>query len=470
MIDFENPESMPSSAVASAETEASLLGGLLLDNGHWDRVGDMLAVSDFSRLAHQLIFGAAAALINASKPADAITVFEELRRHGSAEMAGGLEYLHSLTQYVPSASNIRKYAETVRDLALRRTLMAAGSEIIEIAQNRKSTFDETLEAATSKVTALFDTRGGDDDWQDAQQGMTLLIDRINEQASGTAVPDFTPTGLTDLDARLDGGLRGGELYVIGARPGMGKSALGLSIAAHIAIQQRLPMGVFSMEMPKRQMFARLMALVSQIHLSRIKRGERLTDSDWPHLTEAVDQISHAPISINDRSGLNINQVRASARALRRRRGKLGVLMVDYLGLMAGTDPKQSRTYQLEEASSGLKSLAKELDCPILLLAQLNRKVEERIDQMPLLSDLRDSGAIEQDADAVIFVHRPIKAKPDLGSEWANYAKVSIAKLRDGEPGYLDLMYFGTQTRFADWPAHEPVPTSQVRVQRAAKEL
>ena len=465
MIDFEEPSAVSYADIASVPAETSLLGGLLLDNGHWDRIGDMLVVSDFSRLAHQLIFGAAAALINASKPADVITVFEELRRHGSADAAGGVEYLHSLTQYVPSASNIRKYAETVRELALRRTLIAAGGEIIEIAQNRKSSFDETLEAATSKVTALFDSRGSQDDWQEAQQGMQVLVDRMTDQANGTAVPDFTPTGLTDLDARLDGGLRGGELVVIGARPGMGKSALGLSIAAHIALQQGLPIGVFSMEMPKRQVFARLMALVSQIHLGRIRRGERLTDNDWPYISDAVEQISRAPISINDRGGLNINQVRASARALRRRRGKLGLLVVDYLGLMTGTDPKQSRTYQLEEASGGLKSLAKELDCPILLLAQLNRKVEERIDQMPLLSDLRDSGAIEQDADAVIFVHRPIKAKPDLGSEWANYAKCSVAKLRDGEPGYLDLMYHGSQTRFCDWPAHEPVPTSQVRVSR-----
>lgn len=469
MIDFEEPGTVASTDIASVPAESSLLGGLLLDNSHWDRVGDLLVVSDFSRLAHQLIFGAAAALINACKPADVITVSEELRRHGSIDAAGGMEYLHSLTQYVPSASNIRRYAETIRELALRRTLMAAGGDIIEIAKNRKAGFDETLEAATAKVTSLFDSRGADDDWQEAAEGMQVLIDRINEQASGTAVPDFTPTGLADLDARLDGGLREGELVVIGARPGMGKSALGLSIAAHIALSQSLPIGVFSMEMPKRQVFARLMALVSQIHLGRIKRGERLTDDDWPYLTDAADQISRAPISINDRSGLNINQLRASARALRRRRGKLGVLVVDYLGLMSGTDSKQSRAYQLEEATTGLKSLAKELGCPILLLAQLNRKVEERIDQMPVLSDLRDSGSIEQDADIVIFVHRPIKAKPDLGSEWQNYAKASVAKLRDGEPGYLDLMYHGTQTRFCDWPAHEPAPTSQVRVQRT-KEL
>ena len=159
MIDFEEPSAVSYADIASVPAETSLLGGLLLDNGHWDRIGDMLVVSDFSRLAHQLIFGAAAALIDASKPADVITVFEELRRHGSADAAGGVEYLHSLTQYVPSASNIRKYAETVRELALRRTLIAAGGEIIEIAKNRKATFDETLEAATSKVTALFDSRG-----------------------------------------------------------------------------------------------------------------------------------------------------------------------------------------------------------------------------------------------------------------------------------------------------------------------
>jgi replicative DNA helicase len=219
--------------------------------------------------------------------------------------------------------------------------------------------------------------------------------------------------------------------------------------------------VFSMEMPAPQLANRVMSMVSSIHLSRLKRAERLRDFDWPNITSGAEKMTRLPLRISDAGGLNINQIRARARALKRKHG-LRLLVVDYLGLMDGLDPKQPRTYQLEDITKGLKRLAIELQMAVLLLVQLNRKVEERVDQMPVLSDLRDSGAIEQDADVVIFVHRPFKSKPDLGPEWKYYAKVSVAKLRDGEPGYIDLMYVGENTRFQDWPADTPVPTSHVR--------
>lgn len=451
----------------SPESESSLLGALLLDNRLWDRVGDLLTEADFFRGEHRLIFGAVSSMLNAGKAVDVFTVFDQLQRDRKAETSGGLSYLNSLAQYVPSSASVRQYALIVRDFALRRKLMAASSEIHELACQRGVGFDETLEQASALVTNLFD-EGRGDEWQPMEQGVVHLLDRINAQAEGTAIDDFTATGMTDIDARLDGGPRNGELIVIGARPGMGKTALVLSMGVNMAESSRKTVGMYSMEMPKVQVVTRAMSLKSRIHLSRIKRGERLKDYDWPAITAAADSLRHLNFYVDDRAGLNINQVRASARRLRRRHGKLACLIVDYLGLMAGTDPKMPRVYQIEEITKGLKSLAKELDCPIFLLCQLNRAVEQRVDQMPMLSDLRDSGSVEQDADVVMFVHRPIKANPGLGDEWKHYAKVSIAKLRDGEAGFVDLMYVGENTRFADWPKSLPVPTSQVRVARSSQ--
>lgn len=452
----------------SIEGESSVLGGLLLDNSSWDRVGDLLVENDFYRAEHRIVFGAIAALVNATKPADIFTVYDYLQNSGKAAEVGGLGYLNGLAQYVPSASNIRRYAEIVRERSILRQLVSASDEIATNAFNTQGqTVDQILDAATAKMMALTECAPRDD-WESTDQGMVTLLDRIQTAADGTAPPDFTPTGLAELDERLDGGMRGGELIVIGARPSMGKSALGLTIATNVALNQGLPAGVFSMEMPKAQVNNRLMSLVSHIHLSRIKRPERLKDFDWPAITETVEKLRHAPIHISDASGLNINQVRARTRALRRRHGKLGVIVVDYLGLMNGTDPKMPRAYQLEEVTKGLKGLAKELDMPVILLVQLNRKVEERVDQTPMLSDIRDAGSVEQDADIVLFVHRPIKSNPGLGDEWKYYAKVSVAKVRDGEPGYLDLMYIGENTRFMNWPEETAKPSSQVRTK--GKEL
>lgn len=454
----------------SIEAETSVLGALMLDNSAWDRVGDLLTAGDFYRFEHRLIFGAIGELINSNRPADVITTFERLESTGKASEVGGLTYLNQLAQFLPSTGNIRRYAEIVRERAVLRKLVAASDEIATTAFNTAGkTVDAILDDAESVIFGI--REGGAsarDDWLEMDGLVVQLLDRVQAEADGTAKPDIIPTGLTDLDERLDGGMRPGELIVIGARPSMGKSALGMTIGVNVAKDQGQPVGVFSMEMPAAQVTNRAMAMVSNIHLSRLKRAERLRDFDWPNISKGVEMLRQTPLYINDASGLNINHIRAKARALKRKRG-LRLLVVDYLGLMDGLDPKQPRTYQLEDITKGLKRLAKELGIPILLLVQLSRKVEERVDQMPILSDLRDSGAIEQDADIVIFVHRPFKSKPDLGDEWKYYASVSVAKLRDGEPGYLDLMYVGENTRFMDWPAGQDAPRSMVRTAKV-KEL
>ncbi|MBT2326090.1 replicative DNA helicase [Variovorax paradoxus] len=452
----------------SIEAESSVLGALLLDNAAWDRVGDLLVDSDFYRHEHKLIYAAIGALANASKPADVVTVFAQLQRMGKDTEMGGIVYLNQLAQYTPSPGNLRRYAEIVRERSILRKLISAADEISSGAFNVQGKgVDAVLDAAMQKVMAISPDAAAEE-WEGMDAGMVQLLDRINDAADGTSKPDFIPTGLKEMDERLDGGMRPGELIVIGARPSMGKTALAMAIGINVALNEGVAVGMFSMEMPKAQVMNRAMSLVSHIHLSRIKRPERLKDYDWPSITKTVETLRHVNFQVSDRSGVNINQLRARARGLRRKHGKLGCLIVDYLGLMDGTDPKMPRVYQLEEVTKGLKSLAKELGCPVLLLAQLNRKVEERVDQMPMLSDLRDSGSVEQDADIVMFVHRPFKSKPDLGDEWKYYAKVSIAKSRDGEPGYFDLMYVGENTHFMDWPDGTPIPTSQVRVARGAK--
>lgn len=464
-MDFEEPRALP----FSIESESKILGGIMLDNTAWDLIGDLLVEADFFRADHRHIFSAIAGLVNSCKPADVVTVYEWLKASGHTDI--GFEYLNSLAQFVPSAKNLRRYAEVVRERSLSRQLIAISNDVRDLAGDASRPFEERVEQATASIAKLLEGGGGDD-WQSSEDGAVELLDRIQKQHDGTAPPNFKPTGLADLDDRLDGGMRDGELIVIGARPGMGKSALSLSIADNVAIDQDLPVAVFSMEMPRAQVHSRRLAMRTRIHLSRIKRGERLGDQDWPKITSAVEEIRRSRMFVNEQNGLTINQVRSKARGIRRRVGRLGLIVVDYLGLMTGADPKQPRTYQLEDITKGLKSLAKELHCPILLLCQIGRGVEQRPEPMPMLSDLRDSGAIEQDADIVIFVHREIVMKPDLGDEWKHYARAMVAKLRDGAPGPIDLMYLGENTLFLDWPTGIEIPSSRARMgtSKSSKEL
>lgn len=447
----------------SIEAESSVLGSLLLDNSSWDRAGDILTEGDFYRYEHKLIFAAVSALVNACKPADVITVFEQLDRQGKADEVGGLPYLTSLTQYVVSAANIRRYAEIVREKAVLRRLISASDEIASGAFNLQGKqVDALVDEAAQKFVAIGEGVVNDE-WESMDQMVVQELDAIQARADGNDRPsaNYIPTGLTAIDEMLDGGMRGGQLIVIGARPGMGKSALAKTVGLHVSMNLGLPVGEFSMEMQNREGGQRAVSSVSRIPLHALRRPERMSDLQWSDLTRGVEMLRQIPFYSNDRGGLNINQVRSKARALRRKRG-LRLLIVDYLQLMSGTDPRMPRTYQLEEASRGLKSLAKELDMPVIALVQVNRGVEKETDQMPRPSDIKDCGSIEQDADVILFLHRPIVAKPDLSTEWKPYCKGHLAKQRGGRTGYLDLQYVGQNTRFADWPADEPVPVNPVR--------
>jgi replicative DNA helicase len=451
----------------SVEAEQSVLGGLLLDNTAWDRAGDLLADGDFYRYEHRLIYAAISGLVSSCKPADVITVYEQLQSLGKAEEVGGLVYLNALAQSVPSAANLRRYAEIVRERAVLRKLIAASDEIATSAFNPQGkSAAEVLDAAQSLVIQVAESGAkAVDEWDGIGTLAVRFADELSEFSMGTKAPDVIPTGIDDLDEKLNGGPRPGEVVTIGMRSGMGKTALGLTVLATAAGTGE-PCGMFSMEMPKQQVNMRMVSMRSYVHLTKLKRPERLNDIDWSKISDATEYLNGLPIHINDQSGLTINQIRGKARALRRKLGgKLRVLVVDHLALTRGADPKMLRTYQLAEVTSGLKALAKELNCVVYLLVQINRVTDGRPDSMPQLADIRDTSSVEDDSDIVVFGHREYKNNPGLADEWKYFGELSVAKHRDGELGRIPVMFVGENVRWTNWSKDVPTPKSKTIVKK-----
>jgi replicative DNA helicase len=392
----------------SIEGESSVLGGLLLDNDAWDRVGDILLEGDFYRYEHKLIYGAIGTLVNASKPADVITVYEHLQSQGKAEEVGGLAYLNSLAQYVPSASNIRRYAEIVRDRSILRKLVSASDEIATNAFNPKGRpVADIVDESEQKIFNI-----GEQGKRNKQgfQGMDTLVvnllDRVQEMADNPNDVTGVPSGFYDLD-RMTAGLQAGDLIVLAARPSMGKTAFAINIAEHVALNEGLPVAVFSMEMGAAQLAVRIVGSIGRIDQGHLRTG-KLTDEEWPRLSEAIEKLRTISLHIDESAGLTSSELRANARRLSRQCGQLGLIVVDYLQLMSGSaGDGENRATELGEISRGLKMLARELKCPVIALSQLNRSVEQRPDKRPMMSDLRESGAIEQDADIIMFIYRDV---------------------------------------------------------------
>ncbi len=432
----------------SIEAESSVLGGILLDNGAWDRVGDLLAEGDFYRFEHRLIFGAISSLVNASKPADVITVFEHLQNQGKGDETGGLSYLNSLAQYVPSAGNIRRYAEIVRERSILRKLVGASDEIATNAFNPKGRpVAEIVDEAEQKI---FNIGEQGSRMKQGFQGMDTLVvallDRVQEMADNPNDVTGVPTGFYDLD-RMTAGFQAGDLIVLAARPSMGKTALAINIAEHVALREGLPVAVFSMEMGAAQLAVRIVGSIGRIDQSHLRTG-KLTDEEWPRLTEAIEKLRNISLHIDESAGLTSTELRANARRLARQCGKLGLIVVDYLQLMSGSggSSEENRATELGEISRGLKMLAKELQCPVLALSQLNRSVETRTDKRPMMSDLRESGAIEQDADIIMFIYRDEYYTKDACKE-PGVAEVIIAKQRNGPTGMIKLTFLKPITKF-----------------------
>ena len=432
----------------SIEGEASVLGGLLLDNGAWDRVGDLLVNADFYRHEHQLIFGAIGALINASKPADVVTVFEHLQNQGKSETAGGLVYLNSLAQYVPSAANVRRYAEIVRERSILRKLVTASDEIATKAFNTQGQpVSAILDEAEQKIFHIGEQGSRmKQGFQNMENLVVDLLDRVEEMSRNPNDITGVPTGFVDLD-RQTSGLQAGDLIILAARPSMGKTALAINIAEHVALHEQLPVAVFSMEMGASQLAVRIVGSIGRIDQGRLRTG-KLTEEEWPRLTEAIERLRSVALHIDETPGLTVSELRANARRLARQCGKLGLIVVDYLQLMSVSTSMndENRATAVGEISRGLKMLAKELQCPVIALSQLSRGVESRTDKRPMMSDLRESGAIEQDADVIMFIYRDEYYTKEACKE-PGVAEVIISKQRNGPTGTTKLAFVARHTKF-----------------------
>jgi replicative DNA helicase len=434
----------------SQEAESSVLGGLLLDNNSWDKVADLLVEADFYRYEHRLVFASISSLVNVSRPADVITVFEQMQSQGKAEEIGGLGYLNSLAQYVPSSANIRRYAEIVRERSILRKLVSVSDEIATSALNTNGRpVTLILDEAEQKIFSIGEEgsrmRQG---FQSMDKLVLQLLDRVEEMSLNPNDITGVPTGFFDLD-RMTSGMQAGDLIVLAARPSMGKTALAINIAEHVALNEDLPVAVFSMEMGASQLAIRIVGSIGRIDQGRLRTG-KLIDDEWPRLNDAIEKLKAVSLSIDETPGLTTSELRASARRLARSCGKLGLVVVDYLQLMSGSSggDGENRATELGEISRGLKMLAKELQCPVIALSQLNRGVEQRTDKRPMMSDLRESGAIEQDADVIMFIYRDDYYNKD--SKDPGVAEIIIAKQRNGPTGTVKLTFLKPITKFESY--------------------
>jgi replicative DNA helicase len=428
----------------SVEAEQAVLGGLMLDATAWDSVADIIQGGDFYGRDHQLIFGAIAELVEAHSPCDAVTVSEALSGKGLVDEAGGLAYLARLTRDTPSAANVRAYAGIVRDHALLRQLVQAGGEIASAAlDTRGRSPGELVEEAERRVFEIAErgtrTRAG---FQTVKDILPQTIDRIDMLHQNPGAFTGVPTGYTELD-RMTAGLQPGDLIIIAGRPSMGKTTLAVNIAENAAIERKVPAAIFSMEMSAEQVTLRMISSLGRVSQSHLRTGS-LSAEDWPRITSATEVLSQAPIYIDATPALTPTEVRARARRLKREKG-LGLIVIDYLQLMHVPGTRENRATEISEISRSLKALAKELQVPVIALSQLNRSVEQRTEKKPVMSDLRESGALEQDADVILMIYREEVYEPNTTRK--GIADVLITKQRNGPTGEVRLTFLGEYTRF-----------------------
>ncbi|WP_313624108.1 replicative DNA helicase [Achromobacter sp.] len=425
----------------SVDAEQGVIGGLLLDNRVWDRLGDLLSAEDFYRHDHRLIFGAASSLLNASKPADVLTVFDSLQAAGQAEDAGGLAYLTAIANNVPSSANVRSYAEIVRAHRVRRDVLAVGHDIAELAETADPA--ELVECATGLVMALADTRAAGRDPVEVGALLRNVLEQLEARSEREGGVSGLPTGFADLDEKTSG-CQDGDLIIIAGRPSMGKTTFAINIAENVTEDEGVAL-VVSLEMAAAQLAERSIARYGAIDTQRLRTG-KLHQGDWPRLTHAIQQLENQRLIIADDPSLaNVARIRLAARKVKQRQGRLDLIVIDYLQLMQGEG--STRNEDLGGITRAIKLLARELGCPIIVLSQLSRKVEERPNKRPILSDLRESGAIEQDADVVMMVYRDDYYQED--SPFKGLAEILIRKQRMGPLGEVFLTFQGQHSRFLD---------------------
>ena len=433
----------------SIEAEQSVLGGLLLNNEAWDRVGDIVSDEDFYRDDHRRIYRHISKLIENNKPADVLTTAESLQLAGELQGVGGIGYMQSLSEGTPSAVNIRLYAEIVRERAITRRLARVGEEIADAAYTPNGReARQLLDEAEKKVFDIAEM--GRKQGQGFLSMSGLLSDvmtRLDELSKNPSAVTGVATGFVDLDEKTSG-MQPGDLVIVAGRPSMGKTAFALNMAEHVALSLGLPVLIFSMEMGGTQIAGRFLSSVSKVDQQRLRTG-RLDGRDWDRLSQAVAKLNDAPIQVDESAALNALELRARARRMWRQYGGLGMIVVDYLQLMsASSSAGENRATEISEISRSLKALAKELKVPVVALSQLNRSLEQRPNKRPVMSDLRESGAIEQDADVILFIYRDEVYNPESADKGS--AEIIIGKQRNGPIGMVKLTFVGQNTRFENY--------------------
>ena len=429
----------------SIEAEQSLLGGLLLDSRRYDEVSAEIDSGDFYNKNHSRIYTAIQSCLEANQPVDVVTVSEVLERHDELEQIGGLAYIGSLANNTPGSANIMSYGRIIRERAILRRLIDASNDISTTAYNPEGRKPrEVLDHAEQLIFGISESDG------DKREGFTAMdtlvaksLDRIEELgASGSSITGIS-TGFNKLDDKTSG-LQKGDLVVVAGRPSMGKTSFCMNLAEYAAIEQGLTVAVFSMEMPGEQLSTRLISSLGRVNSTRLRTGQ-LTDDDWPRITNAVGLLTEANIHVNDAAGLSPIDLRSQARRLAREQNGLDMIVIDYLQLMQSSESNENRATEISNITRSLKMLAKELEVPVIILSQLNRSLEQRPDKRPVMSDLRESGAIEQDADVIFFIYRDEvydDESPDKGT-----AEIIIGKQRNGPIGKVKLAFVGEFTRF-----------------------
>jgi len=434
----------------SLEAEQSLLGGLLIDNEALDKVADIVSVKDFYRQDHQIIYQHIHRLIERSQPADIVTVGESLESNSELNTVGGLEYLGLLAESTPTAANIRGYAQIIRERSIMRNLVEVGTDIVDNAlspQGRDA--QQLLDESESKIFQIAEAGKNDRiGFTDIKELLPQVAERIDQLFQRDNPSDVTgiPTGYKDLDM-MTSGLQPGDLIIVAGRPSMGKTSLALNMCEYVSVDTGLPTAVFSMEMASTQLVSRLIGSVGKLNQHKMRTGQ-LDDNDWEKLSHALGQLNEAPIFIDEGSALNPYEVRARARRLHKQCGRLGLIVIDYLQLMGSAGSTENRATEISEISRSLKALAKELNVPVIALSQLNRSVEQRPDKRPVMSDLRESGAIEQDADVIMFIYRDEVYNPETPDK--GIAEIILAKQRNGPVGRVKLTFLGEFTKFENY--------------------
>ena len=431
----------------SLEAERSVLGGLMLEEEAWDAVESFLSDADFYRFDHRLIYRCMVELAEGNKPIDIITISETLDGIGELENVGGLRYLSELANSTPTASNIRAYAEIVRERATVRSLISVGNEIAESGFNPQGKDSDTLiDEAESKVFAISDIRARGSGPSPINPLVARALERVDELYRAQGSLTGTSTGFVGID-EITSGLQDSDLIIVAGRPSMGKTALMMNMAEAAALTAGVPVLVFSMEMSADSLVIRMLSSLGPIDQRKIRTGQ-LGDDDWVRITSATSLLSNKPIFIDDTAALTPNEIRSRARRVSKETGPLGMILVDYLQLMEVSGPVENRVTEISKISRGLKAIAKEFDCPVVAGSQLNRSLEQRADKRPTMSDLRESGAIEQDADVIMAIYRD-EVYHEVSDADKGVAEIIILKQRNGPIGKKKLRFFGQYTKFED---------------------